>query len=119
MNQIAGAYPNDVLCLGVSDESWRNFEEGTKRKNLSKSDFKYPVGTDPAARMKNGFGIRAIPHIAVVSADGIVRWQGHPMNLNPQTMNELIAANRALTGASNAATGEAANRWQRGAKKSR
>lgn len=119
MNEIASAYPEDVLCIGVSDESWRNFEEGTKKKNLSKSDFKYPVGTDPAARMKNGFGITAIPHVAVISSDGVVRWQGHPMSLNPQTMNELIASNRALRGAPGGGSAQAPNRWQRGGAKVR
>ena len=111
MNEIAVAYPNDVTCVGVSDESWRNFEEGTLKKRLSKSNFKYPVGIDPQARMKNAFGIAGIPHVAVISADGVVRWQGHPMSLNPQTMNELIAANRALVAKSGG--GGAANRWQK------
>lgn len=113
MNEIANAYPNDVTCVGVSDESWRNFEEGTLKKRLSKSNFKYPVGIDPQARMKNAFGISGIPHVAVISSDGVVRWQGHPMSLNPQTMNELINANRALVGKSG---GGAANRWQQAKK---
>jgi hypothetical protein len=111
MNEIASAYPNDVACVGVSDESWRNFEEGTLKKRLSKSNFKYAVGIDPQAKMKNAFGISAIPHVAVISSDGVVRWQGHPMSLNPQTMNELIAANRALLAKSGG--GGSANRWQK------
>jgi thiol-disulfide isomerase/thioredoxin len=111
MNEIASAYPNDVACVGVSDESWRNFEEGTLKKRLSKSNFKYAVGIDPQAKMKNAFGISAIPHVAVISSDGVVRWQGHPMSLNPQTMNELIAANRALLAKSG--VGGSANRWQK------
>jgi len=112
MNEIANAYRNDVACVGVSDESWRNFQEGTAKKRLSKSDFKYSVGTDPQARMKNAFGIQAIPHVAIVSSDGIVRWQGHPMSLNPQTMNELVAANRALLAKSGGGSGTT-NRWQK------
>ncbi|MEY3142117.1 MAG: hypothetical protein RLY21_610 [Planctomycetota bacterium] len=111
MNEIAVAYPNDVTCVGVSDESWRNFEEGTIKKRLSKSNFKYPVGIDPQAKMKNAFGIAGIPHVAIISSDGVVRWQGHPMSLNPQTMNELIAANRALIAKSGG--GGPASRWQK------
>jgi thiol-disulfide isomerase/thioredoxin len=125
MNDLATSYPNDVTCIGVSDESWRNFEEGTQRKRLSKSDFKYPVGIDPQARMKNFFGVSGIPHVAVVSSDGIVRWQGHPMSLDARTMNALVAANRALLGqggaggAGGAGGGAApgpAKRWQQGRK---
>jgi hypothetical protein len=63
--------------------------------------------------MKIAFGISGIPHVAVISSDGVVRWQGHPMSLNPQTMNELINANRALLGKSG---GGAANRWQQAKK---
>jgi thiol-disulfide isomerase/thioredoxin len=119
MNDIAQGYPEDVLCMGVSDESWGRFEEGTLKKNLSKSKFKYPVGIDSQARMKNAFGIRGIPHVAVISSDGIVRWQGHPMSLTPDVMNELVAANRSALGIGAGGSGGrgAANRWQRSEKK--
>jgi hypothetical protein len=45
--------------------------------------------------MKKGFGVTAIPHVAVVSADGIVRWQGHPAMLNDAAVGALVEANRA------------------------
>jgi thiol-disulfide isomerase/thioredoxin len=97
MNEIAVAYPNDVACVGITDESMRDLEEGALKRRLSKSDFKYAVGLDTKARMKSAFQIRGIPHVAVISSDGIVRWQGHPMSLNPNVMNSLVAANRQLT----------------------
>ena len=114
MNELANAYREDVVCIGISDETWRNFEEGTMRHRLSKSDFQYPVGTDPAARMKNAFRISGIPHVAVISADGVVRWQGHPNSLNASVMNQLVAANRQLVAkAMGAAAGGAVkNRWR-------
>ncbi len=110
MNEIAVAYPNDVACVGITDESMRDLEEGALKRRLSKSDFKYAVGLDTKARMKSAFQIRGIPHVAVISADGIVRWQGHPMSLNPNVMNSLVAANRQLTQKSGGA-GDAGKRW--------
>ena len=110
MNEIAQAYPNDVACMGISDESKSNFDEGVLKHRLSKSDFKYAVGIDPQARMKNVFQIRGIPHVAIISSDGVVRWQGHPMSLTPDVMNQLIAANRALLAKSG---GGGSNRWSR------
>ena len=110
MNEIAVAYPNDIACMGISDESKSNFEEGCLKHRIGKSDFKYAVGIDPQARMKNVFQIRGIPHVAIISSDGIVRWQGHPMSLTPDVMNQLIAANRQLVGA-NAIGGS--NRWSK------
>jgi len=114
MNELASAYREDVVCIGISDESWRNFEEGTMRHRLSKSDFHYPVGTDPSARMKNAFRISGIPHVAVISADGVVRWQGHPNSLNAPVMNQLVAANRQLVAKAMGASagGAVKNRWR-------
>ena len=108
MNEIARAYPQDVACMGITDESMRQLEEGALKRRLSKSDFKYAVGLDSQARMKNAFQIRGIPHVAIMSADGIVRWQGHPMSITPQVMESLVAANR-----SNLAKGAGAQpkRW--------
>jgi thiol-disulfide isomerase/thioredoxin/peroxiredoxin len=112
MNDIAMAYPNDVACMGISDESKSNFEEGCIKHRLGKSDFKYAVGIDPQARMKNVFQIRGIPHVAIMSSDGVVRWQGHPMSLTPDVMTQLVAANRALIAKNNGTAG-GSNRWSR------
>ena len=96
MNEIAKAFRADIQCMGISDESNSKFEKGLKDSKLDKSDFAYPVGIDPAGAMKQGFAIGGIPHVAVISSDGIVRWQGHPMNLNRDTVVELVEANKAL-----------------------
>ncbi len=113
MNDIANAYPQDVACMGISDESKSKFDEGCIRHNLKKSTFAYAVGIDPQARMKNVFGVRGIPHVAVISADGIVRWQGHPSGLTPQVVGELVNANRALVQKALGARGGVSNRWSR------
>ncbi len=111
MNEIAKAYPNDIACMGITDESQRDFDEGCLKHRIKKSDFAYAIGLDPSAAMKNGFQIRGIPHVVIISSDGIVRWQGHPMSLSPATVNSLIACNRALTNKPGAAA--AGNRWSR------
>ncbi len=112
MNDIAKAYPNDVACMGISDESNRNFDEGVVKHGISKSDFAYSVGNDGTAGAKNFFRITGIPHVAIISSDGIVRWQGHPMSLTPEVMNKLVAANKSLLSAGNGPAG-AANRWSK------
>jgi thiol-disulfide isomerase/thioredoxin len=111
MNEIARAYPQDVACMGISDETNSNFDEGVLKHRLNKGDFAYAVGIDPQARMKNAFQIRGIPHVAIMSSDGIVRWQGHPASLNAEVMNQLVAANRALLAKNG--VGGAANRWSK------
>ena len=113
MNDIAKAYPQDVACMGISDESKSNFDQGCIRHNLKKSTFDYAVGIDPQGRMKNAFGVRGIQHVAVISADGIVRWQGHPSGLTPQVVGELVNANRALVRKAVGGAGDISNRWSK------
>ncbi len=95
MNELATRNEQDLVVVGISDEQAGTLRTGLGRAGYPANSFRYPIGVDPDARMKKGFGVTAIPHVAVVSADGIVRWQGHPMQLNDTMMAELIAANRA------------------------
>lgn len=112
MNEIAVAYPNDVVVLGISSESWRDFEEGVLRHRMTRSDFKYPVGVDGQRRMMSAFAIRGIPHVVAISSDGIVRWQGFPGALTPAVVNSLVASNNALLGKTG--NGQSVtNRWSR------
>ncbi|MFM7134640.1 MAG: redoxin domain-containing protein [Planctomycetota bacterium] len=115
MNEIAKAYPRDVAVVGITDETNRNFDEGCLKHRLSKSDFSYAIGLDPQKRMSGAFGVRAIPHVAAISADGVVRWQGNASELTPDVMRQLVAANQALV--SRAGGGDGAStppaRWSR------
>jgi thiol-disulfide isomerase/thioredoxin len=96
MNELVRAFPNDVQAMGISNESNSKFERGLVDSRLNKSDFAYPVGVDPNGAMQKGFGVRGIPHVAAISSDGIVRWQGHPNDLTRDVMRQLVEANRAL-----------------------
>lgn len=97
MNEIAKQYASTIAVIGLSDESKSKFEEGLKKKNLKENDFKYAIALDPAGVMKQGFGIRGIPSIAIISNDGIVRWQGHPNSLDAGVLDPLVAANAKLS----------------------
>lgn len=94
MNEMATRHEQDLVVVGISDEQAGTLRTGLGRAGYPVNSFKYPIGVDPNARMKSGFGVTAIPHVAVVSSDGIVRWQGHPMQLNSAAVDALIAANR-------------------------
>ena len=94
MNSLASGYEKDLVVVGISDEQAGNLRQGLGRAGYPVNSFRYPIGVDPGARMKSGFGARAIPHVAVVSSDGIVRWQGHPAELDESVIKALVAANR-------------------------
>lgn len=95
MTEMAVRHDQDLVVVGISDEQAGTLRNGLGRAGYPALSFKYSIGVDPNARMKKGFGVTAIPHVAVVSADGIVRWQGHPTQLNATVVDALIAANRA------------------------
>lgn len=115
VNELTAKYGQDILFVGISDEKENDFNAGMKKQKLKPADFKYPLAIDPAATLKEKFfNIRGIPHMAIFSADGIVRWQGHPMSLQEEDIDKLIAANRANTKPS-AATGAKDGRGWAGA----
>ena len=97
MNEIAKQYASTIAVVGLSDESKSNFKDGLKKKNLKENDFKYAIALDPAGVMKKGFGVRGITNIAIISSDGIVRWQGHATSLTPAVLDPLVAANAKLS----------------------
>ena len=113
LNDLARSYPNDVACMGITDESSSNFDEGCLKHKLKKGDFEYAVGLDSDATMKGFFKIGAIPCAVVISSDGIVRWQGHPKWLNAGVIDSLVAANRSLLTKGGSAGNTTANRWSK------
>ena len=66
-------FGKDVVVIGISDES-----ESTIRAFSSKNKHGYPQAVDPKATVKSALGINGIPHVVVLSTDGVVRWQGNP-----------------------------------------
>lgn len=99
MNEIARAYPKDVVIVGLSTETNNKFTDGLKKLKLKENDFAYSVALDPAGRTQKGFGVSGIPSIAIVSSDQIVRWQGSPQGLTPTVIDSIIAANTKLVAA--------------------
>lgn len=116
MRALAQAYPQDVCVIGLTDETKGKYDTGMIKIGMKTRDFGYAIASDPTGRFKSGFQVSAIPHVAIVSPDGIVRWQGHPSSLDDAAIRELIKANRAAVGAAQAGGDVDAPpaRWQRG-----
>jgi thiol-disulfide isomerase/thioredoxin len=99
MNQTAAKFAADVVCVGISNEIKSAFDAGMAKNKLDVTSFTYSLALDPSKKLNSFFKVKAIPSCAVVSSDGIVRWQGHPMTLDDATMMQLVAAQKALSGA--------------------
>lgn len=92
MNTIANTFRGKVECVGISDESPDRFMQGLRQRQLDPTTFRYSLALDPDGRMKSAFNIRGIPHVAVMSTDWIVRWQGHPARLTTEIVQQIIDA---------------------------
>ena len=113
MNSLAQEFRGQVECVGVSDESPSQFMRGLEQRSLDGSKFAYSLALDSSGRMKNAFGIRGIPHVAVMSTDWVVRWQGHPSGLTRDIVRQIVEADPGVRTESEdaAATGWPPTRW--------
>jgi thiol-disulfide isomerase/thioredoxin len=95
VNELNQKYGADILFVGLSDEKQSDFTNGLRKSNLKPANFTYALALDPKKRLNQFFQIKGIPHMAIFSPDGIVRWQGHPMSLADADLDKLVEANRA------------------------
>ena len=49
---------------------------------LKKHEYNYAQMFDARQTLSNIVGVRGIPHVMIISTDGVVRWQGNPLNPN-------------------------------------
>jgi len=84
LNEIAERFRNDLVVVGISDES-----EATVRK-MKSPEMKYSVAIDTKARMLQEVQVRGIPHAVLIDPYGVVRFEGHPAYLTEQGLTGLI-----------------------------
>lgn len=95
-NELAEKFRDDVVCIGLSDEKLRDFQNGMRKHKLSMNDFRYYLALDPDRKMYGKLAVKGIPHMIVMSSDWVVRWQGHPAKLDAFTLGQIVAANLTL-----------------------
>ena len=86
MNRLHEKFGDDLAVIGISDEP-----AATVRAFMDDNEMAYPQAIDEQARMKSAVGVLGIPHVLVISTDGVVRWQGYPMDPAEPLTDELIA----------------------------
>ena len=114
MNDLQRQFKNDVVCIGISDEQQYAFETGLQNRKLGPSNLHYALALDSSGKMKKSFAIRGIPHVAVISSDWVVRWQGHPSNLSADILGAIVKANTSMKRKANQVTlpGTPPARWR-------
>lgn len=94
MNDWAAKFKNDVVFIGVSDEP-----EATVSDFMKTTKMNYNVAIDTKKRMNQALGVEGIPHVMVVTPDGVVRWQGWPQDdadlLTEKVIGQIVKASKA------------------------
>lgn len=78
----------DLVVIGISDEP-----EGKVRSFIKQNPHSYPQAVDTTRAINNALGIQGIPHVVVLSSDGVIRWQGNPLEPEfPTIVADVIKA---------------------------
>ncbi|HLO97472.1 MAG TPA: TlpA disulfide reductase family protein [Fimbriimonas sp.] len=95
MNKWAKKFEKDLVIVGVSDEKPEVIQEFAKATPMN-----YAVTSDSTKSMSKALGVAGIPHVIVMSKDGVVRYQGFPLQeedkLTTEKLAQIIEANKAL-----------------------
>jgi thiol-disulfide isomerase/thioredoxin len=87
-------FKDDLVVIGVSDEKADVVSEFVKHTSIG-----YAIAVDTKATMENVLKVKGIPHVMVISSDGIVRWQGNtkgePDTLTTEKLKQIIDADKA------------------------
>lgn len=116
MNDLHNEFSDSAVFIGLSDEKQKAFDDGMRKYKLQPSNFRYSLALDSSARMKNVFKVRGIPHVAVMSSDWTVRWQGHPSRLTSDLMRKIVDADPGATGAASSNSDPRRYRWTKNRK---
>jgi|GEM_PF-1052609 len=75
LDQIQKRFGDDVLAVGVSGQS----EERSKVESyINQNPVSYRHAFDASQALYRQAEVAGIPHVLVLSSDGVVRWQGFP-----------------------------------------
>ena len=85
LNAFQSKFKDDLVVIGVSDES-----PDVLKEFMRKTDMKYAVASDSTKQMSQSIHVTGIPHVLIISTDGIVRWQGFPLSDEEPLTEELV-----------------------------
>lgn len=94
MNKFVKEFKDDVVFVSLSDE-----KPETVKSFMEKTQMDSFVATDQKGVMKGALGVEGIPHVMVVTPDGIVRYQGWPQDekdrLTAEKISQIVKAYKA------------------------
>lgn len=93
LNAFQNALKGDIVVVALTSES-----EANVRHFVQMAKPQFAVGADPEDRSQSAFGVTGYPFVAIVSPDGIVRWQGWPDDpedkLDLDKLRQIVVASK-------------------------
>jgi len=94
LERFSKTFGDDLAVIGISDEP-----ESKVRPYMDEKKVSYSMAIDTKGAMKKEVGVEGIPHVLLISSDGVVRWQGFPGDttdpLNEAVIRSVIEADKA------------------------
>ena len=88
LNQLHRKFKDDLVIIGLSDESRRRI------KRMKKPKIEYYSANDTRQRLERAYEVQAIPQSVIVDPNGYVVWEGHPIHITDEVIRKLIKAKR-------------------------
>lgn len=86
VNEFQEHFKNDMVVIGMSSDSTVD----KVRDFMKKTEMHYAQAVDTKARTSHELGIKGIPHVVIMSTDGVIRWQGFPLSDEEKLTADII-----------------------------
>lgn len=107
-DELQETHKDKAVIVAVSGQKRPNMPEdvNTIKKYLGKTKAGYSHANDTKQNVYKSFDIKGIPHVVIISTDGVVRWQGNPLDpVFKTTLEEVIAVDPGIGIAKGSAPG--------------
>jgi cytochrome c biogenesis protein CcmG/thiol:disulfide interchange protein DsbE len=84
-NGFQKQFKDDLVIIGISDET-----ADTVSKFMKTTQMDYTVAIDSSKKMSDAIHVAGIPHVLIISTDGICRWQGFPLSDEEKLTDKII-----------------------------
>ena len=80
LDELQAKFADKAVIVGMSGQRAPNMPEDVAaiKKYLGKQKSGYAQANDTKQNVYKGLDVQGIPHVVIISTDGIVRWQGNP-----------------------------------------
>ena len=85
LNAFHDEFGEDLAVIGISKE-----DAAVVRAFVEETPVRYALSVDSTGALSDAVGVEGIPHVLLLSSDGIVRWQGYPLSEEERLTTAIV-----------------------------